>query len=248
MGSKWLKAIVVKKPNGLIQPADPGAFRQTQIEMCNALYADSMADSYYTYGTAASVGLMNETKTLPSYNFQRGSIDEIEQLTSEYWNEKGLLKRRIGCASCIYSCHRFLQIDDGPYKGTYSAGPEYETVSALGSGPAIPNIGAVHRANELCNDLGLDTISTDGAIQWAMETFERGLLSRDQIDGIDLHFGSEQAITKLPRMIAYREGIGDLLADGTKRAAEKIGGESWKWAIQARGLEQSRVETRGAMG
>jgi len=248
MGSKQLKAIVVKRPDGSIQPADPELFRQVQTDMREALYDDSMADSYYTYGTAASVRLMNETKILPSYNFQRGSIDEIDQLTSKYWNEEDLLKRRIGCASCIYSCHRFLRIDEGPYKGTYSAGPEYETVSALGSGPAVPSIGAVHRANELCNDLGLDTISTGGAIQWAMETFERGILSPDQTDGIDLHFGSEQAITELPRKIAYREGIGDLLADGTKRAAEKIGGESWKWAIQARGLEQSRVETRGAMG
>ncbi|MCK5805630.1 MAG: aldehyde ferredoxin oxidoreductase family protein [Lentisphaeria bacterium] len=248
MGSKRLKAIAVERPSGIIRVADSDGFQRIQREMREDLYADSMADSYYTYGTAASVDVMNETKTLPSYNFQRGSIDTIEQLTSQYWNETGLLKRRVGCASCIYSCHRFIRIDEGPYAGACSGGPEYETVSSLGSGPGVSDIGAVQRANELCNDLGLDTISAGGTIQWAMETFERGLLSPEQADGIDLQFGSEQAITELPRRIAYRQGIGDLLADGTRRAAKRIGGESWKWAVQARGLEQSRVETRGAMG
>jgi aldehyde:ferredoxin oxidoreductase len=247
MGSKLLKAIAVERPSGIVRPQDVEEFRRTQTDMREALYADSMADSYYIYGTAASVDVMNETNTLPSYNFQRGSIDRIDELTSQYWNEKGLLKGRIGCASCIYSCHRFIRIDDGPYAGTKSAGPEYETVSALGTGPAVPSIGAVQRSNELCNDLGLDTISTGGVIQWAMETRERGLLPDACCGGLDLAFGSEEAITSLPRMIAHREGLGDLLADGVRRAAERVGGESWKWAIHTRGLEQSRVETRGAM-
>ena len=248
MGSKNLKAIAVERPTGMVVPCDEAAFRAVQQDMKAALYADSMADSYYVYGTAASVDLMNETETLPSYNFRQGSIDKIEELTSQYWNEKGLLKGRIGCASCIYACHRFIRIDEGPYAGARSAGPEYETVSALGTGPAVPSIGAVQRANELCNDLGLDTISAGGVIQWAMETRERGLLSEAECDGIDLRFGSEEAITKLPPMIARREGLGGLLADGVRRAAERVGGESWKWAIHTRGLEQSRVETRGAMG
>jgi len=190
---------------------------------------------------------MNKMHTLPSYNFRRGDIDRIDELTSSYWNDHGLLKGRIGCASCIYSCHRFIRIEKGPYAGAYSAGPEYETVSALGTGPAISSIGALQRANELCNDLGLDTISAGGVIQWAMETNERGLLPQEYTGELDLHFGSEQAVTELPRMIAYRKGIGDLLADGVKKAAERIGGETWKWAIHTRGLEQSRVETRGAL-
>jgi len=248
MGSKGLKAIAVARPRGAVVPVDPDAFRDVCEEMRAALYDDSMADSYYRLGTAASIGPMNELNTLPSYNFQRGSIDEIKELTSEYWNERGLLKGRIGCASCIYSCHRFIRIEEGAYQGTYSAGPEYETVSALGSGPAVPSIGAVQRANELCNDLGLDTISTGGAIQWAMETSERGCLPDEFQPDFAVRFGNEEAIIQLPRLIAYREGIGALLADGVKRAAERIGGETWKWAIHTRGLEQSRVETRGALG
>jgi len=248
MGAKNLKAIAVAPPRGVVTPVDARAFREVRDEMRDALYADTMADSYFTYGTAASVGLMNELQTLPSRNFQRGSVDRIEELTSQSWNERGLLSGRIGCASCIYSCHRFIRIDDGPYAGTYTAGPEYETVSALGTGPEIASIGALQRANDLCNDLGMDTISTGSAIQWAMECFEKGMLRKEHVDGLDLRFGSEAAVTELPRMIAYRKGLGGILADGVKRAASTVGGDSWKWAIHTRGLEQSRVETRGAMG
>jgi aldehyde:ferredoxin oxidoreductase len=248
MGAKGLKAITVSRPDLAVVPADPDRFRAAQAALQRALYEDSMADSYYTYGTAASVDLMNETETLPSYNFQRGSIESIEQLTSQYWNEKELLKGRIGCAACIYSCHRFLRIEEGPHRGAYSAGPEYETVSALGSGPGVDSIGAVHRSNELCNDLGLDTISAGGVIQWAMECEQRGVLPDKLRGDLDLSFGSTEAITRLPEMIARREGIGDLLAEGVARAARQLGGDSWKWAVHTRGLEQSRVETRGAMG
>ena len=248
MGSKNLKAIALSRPKRGLTPHDVSLFRDVQAEMRAALYQDTMSDSYYTYGTAASVDLMNETDTLPSYNFQRGSIETIEELTSQYWNEKKLLKGRIGCASCIYSCHRFIRIEEGPYRGAYSAGPEYETVSALGSGPAVDSIGAVQRSNELCNDLGLDTISAGGVIQWAMECAERGVLPPEMYEGLDLSFGSAEAITVLPGMIARREGLGDVLADGVAEAARRIGGESWKWAVHTRGLEQSRVETRGTMG
>lgn len=248
LGSKNLKAIAVGRPHRTCAPVAPEAFGAAAADMREVLYADTMSDSYYTYGTAASVDTMNETDTLPSRNFQRGRIEKIDQLTSQYWNDHGLLKGRIGCASCIYSCHRFVRIDDGPYAGACSAGPEYETVSALGTGPEIESIGALQRANELCNDLGLDTISAGGVIQWAMETYEKGLLPAKLVGDMDLRFGSEQAVTELPAMIARREGLGDLLAEGTQGAAERIGGDSWKWAVQTRGLEQSRVETRGALG
>lgn len=248
MGSKRLKAIVVASPGGSCKPADAGTFAQVAEDLRHALYRDTMARSYFDFGTAAGVGTSNERGTLPSLNFTTGRIPQIDELTSEYWNEQRLLKGRIGCAACIYSCHRFIRIDQGPYAGAYSAGPEYETVSALGSGTGVSSIGALQKANELCNDLGLDTISCGAAIQWAMETFERGLLPREYVPDFDLHFGSEAATTEIPRLIAGRKGIGQLLADGVKRAAEQVGKDSWKWAVHTRGLEQSRVDTRRALG
>ncbi|MCK5804167.1 MAG: aldehyde ferredoxin oxidoreductase family protein [Lentisphaeria bacterium] len=248
MGSKRLKAIVLARPKGIRLCTDSETFRDVLNETRDALYADTMARSYYDFGTAAGISIKNEIGTLPSFNFRQGYLDPIEELTSEHWNESGKLKRRVGCGACIYGCHRHVRIDVGRYAGAYSGGPEYESVSSLGTGPGVPSIGAVQRSNELCNDLGLDTISVGGAIQWLMETHEKGLLPLEYQTGFDLSFGSEDAVVELPRMIAERSGIGDLLADGVKAAAERIGGDTWKWAIHTRGLEQSRVETRCSMG
>ncbi len=152
----------------------------------------------------------------------------------------------MGCGGCIYSCHRFTRIDKGKYAGTYSGGPEYETVASFGSGCGLLDPEPVFVANALCNDLGLDTISTGGVIQWAMESVQRGVLTREDCDGIDLRFGNGDAVIEMVKKIGYRQGFGDLLASGVAHAAEQIGQGSERWAVQARGLEQSRVETRGA--
>ena len=248
MGEKKLKAIVLARPKATRACSDCSRFQDVVRDARSALYADTMARSYYDYGTAAGISIKNEVGTLPSYNFREGYLDPIEELTSENWNESGKLSARVGCASCLYGCHRHVHIAEGPFAGCHSGGPEYETVSALGTGTGVPWIGAVQRANELCNDLGLDTISVGGAIQWLMETHEKGLLPSEYEVDFDLSFGSQEAIVKLPEMIASREGIGDLVAGGVREAADRIGGETWKWAIQTRGLEQSRVETRCTMG
>jgi len=246
MGSKKLKAVVIAGGKGRVRIAQPVRFKQTVEEAREAIYRDSKAERLYRYGTAGSIARMNQARLLPSYNFQRSHIDEIADLDSQSWEEKGYLRGRIGCTSCILSCHRFTSVATGSHAIKYSGGPEYEAISALGTGCGVNDFSAVHEANAICNDMGLDTISTGAVIQWAMETFQKGLLGKEAVDGIDMRFGSKAAITTLPRLIAMREGIGDLLAEGTKVAAQEIGGESWKWAVQARGLEQSRVETRGA--
>jgi len=244
MGHKKLKAIAVARPIGSRTCVDSGTFRNVVAQARDALYADTMARSYFDFGTAAGISIKNELGTLPSNNFRVGWIDPIDELTSEFWNESGVLSGKAGCGSCLYSCHRHVGIESGPHSGAHSGGPEYETVSALGTGPGVTSIGVLQRANELCNDLGLDTISTGAVIQWAMETVENGLLPAAFSGEIDLRFASEEAVIRLPRLIADREGIGDLLADGVRSAAKRVGGDTWKWALQARGLEQSRVETR----
>jgi len=134
---------------------------------------------------------------------------------------------------------RYGDVDD--------SGPELETVLALGSECGIAETEAVLKANQLCNDYGLDTISTGHVVSWAMECYEKGLLDSHQTDGLELRFGNAETQLELIRRIAFREGkLGNLLANGTKRAAEQVGGDSWKWAIQAKGLEQSAVDTRAA--
>jgi aldehyde:ferredoxin oxidoreductase len=137
-------------------------------------------------------------------------------------------------------------VDKGRFAGAASGGPEYESMSALGSGCGVTDTAAVIRANELCNIYGLDTISTGSAIQWAIESYQKGAFSREDVDGLDLRWGNGEVVVELVRRIGLREGIGDLLAEGVKRASERVGDETYKWAVHAKGLEQSRVDTRSA--
>ncbi len=247
MGAKNLKAVVIDPTKGRLGIADPDGFARAVRKTRELLYNDSIAQDLHKFGTARDVDLLNELRILPSYNFQKSHISgETWKISGRAWPELGYLKRIVGCGGCIYSCHRFTRIDEGKYAGTYSGGPEYETVASFGSGCGLLDPEPVFVANALCNDLGLDTISTGAVIQWAMESVQRGALTREDCDGIDLRFGNGDAVIEMVKKIGYRQGFGDLLANGVAHAAKQIGQGSERWAVQARGLEQSRVETRGA--
>lgn len=247
MGSKNLKAVVIDPGAGRLEIADPDGFARAVRKTRELLYNDSIAQDLHKFGTARDVDLLNELRILPAYNFQKSHISgETRKISGRAWPELGYLKSIVGCGGCIYSCHRFTRIDKGKYAGTYSGGPEYETVASFGSGCGILDPEPVFVANALCNDLGLDTISTGAVIQWAMESVQRGVLTREDCDGIDLRFGNGDAVIEMVKKIGYRQGFGDLLANGVAHAAEQVGQGSERWAVQARGLEQSRVETRGA--
>lgn len=158
--------------------------------------------------------------------------------------EDGYLKRRVACYSCPIGCHRYVEVEEGKYHGTYTGGPEYETMGSLGAGCGVSDVEAVIEANSLCNRYGLDTISTGSVIQWLMECHQRELeFGRE---GLDLAWGNGDTVVELVKRIAFREGIGDLLGKGVKRASEEMGQDSYKWAVQAKGLEQSRLETRSS--
>ena len=243
MGSKNLKAIAVRGTQP-VRVADPDRFSELMEKAWELYHAQSGVLNTHLYGTAGGVPTINELHVFPSYNFQQSHFEEAEKISGQHLVERGYLKRRVGCYSCPMSCHRYAEVKDGPYKGSYTGGPEYESFGALGAGCGVSDMEAVIRANELCNIYGLDTISTGGVIQWAMECHQRGL--EFDRDGLDLSWGNGETMVELIHRIANREGLGDLLADGTKRAAETLGQGSDEWAIQAKGLEQSRVETRAA--
>jgi len=143
----------------------------------------------------------------------------------------------------VFSCGRFTEVKRGLYVGAYSGGPELESLGALGAKTYCANPEVVIKANELCNLYGLDTISTGSTIAFSMECYQRGLITKED-SGIPLEWGSPDAIIGLIHKIAFREGFGDLLAEGTKRAAEKIGGDAWKYAVQAKGLENANADGR----
>jgi len=238
MGSKKLKAIAVRG-TGSIRIHDPEGFWKKALALRKAFLDDYWGQKYFLYGTGGFY-------SGPAYNFLRDAPPSGEQISAPYLIKKGYLKRHIGCFSCTNSCHRYTEIETGPYAGTYTCGPEYETFSALGAGAGIADPEVVIKANDLCNILGLDTISTGVVVEWAMESYEKGLLTKGETEGLDLRFGNDQALLKVIQMIATRKGyLGNLLAEGVKRASEKIGKDSWKWAMcNSKGLEHSRVDTR----
>lgn len=243
MGSKNLKSIAVRGTQPVLV-ADPDRFSELMEKSWDLYHAQSGVLNTHLYGTAGGVPTINALHVFPSYNFQQSHFEEAEKISGQHLVEGGYLKRRVGCYSCPMSCHRYAEVKDGPYKGSYTGGPEYESLGALGAGCGVSDMEAIIKANELCNIYGLDTISTGSVIQWAMECHQRGL--EFDRDGLDLSWGNGETMIELIHRIANRDGLGDLLADGTKRAAETLGQGSDEWAIQAKGLEQSRVETRAA--
>jgi aldehyde:ferredoxin oxidoreductase len=249
MGSKKLKAIAVRG-TGEVHIAEPEKFNELALEARRGFSKDPEGQKLYKYGTAGGMEVINELGALPSYNFKVGHVDSAYPLSGECLVEQGYLDRRVGCFSCTVSCHRYCSVKSGPFAGASSGGPEYENTASLGSGTGIFDTGAVIRAGELCNIFGLDTISTGVTIQWAMESYERGVLTKENTDGIDLKFGNPYALHSAIENIAHRKGkLGNLLAEGTRRASRKIGKDSWKWAINnSKGMEQSDVETRSAKG
>lgn len=247
MGEKKLKAIAAKGTKG-IEVAHPERFMEIVARLWDKMRKVSGVKPLSDYGTSIGIESTNAIGAFPVKNFQKGNIDNVEYLTGTYLVEGGFLKKKISCYSCPVACHRFVTIDEGKYRGTYTGGPEYETLSALGGGCFSTDTAGVIKANELCNILGLDTISTGNCIQWLMECKQRGVVTDEDVGGLDLSWGNSETVIELVKMIANRQGIGDLLAKGLKVASEEMGKDSYKWAIQARGLEQSRVETRSAFG
>ncbi len=247
MGSKRLKAIAVQGGRP-VQVAHPQKFLRSSLECVRALAAFPGRQGLSLYGTAGLVPIRNEMKLLPVKNFKESFLEEGYKISGQYLREKGFLKNRFGCSACGTSCHRFTAVTDGKYRRTCSGGPEYETVAAIGAGCGVTETEAVLKANELCNAYGLDTISTGSVIQWAMECYERGILTEEDTDGLRLVWGNGDAVVQLINRIARREGLGGLLADGVRAAADRVGRESWKWAIHTKGLEQSRAEVRARKG
>lgn len=242
MGSKGLKAIAIQGTGG-IEAAMPDEFYQRAVALREAIANDEGARGISMYGTAVSVEAINEMGSFPTRNFQRGQVDDAYPLSGQALVERGFLKSRPACFACPIACHRFSRMDTGPFK-SYSAGPEYETFSSLGAGCGVTDTAEVMKANEMCNEYGMDTISSGVVVQWLFECAQRGLNLPESAHDLDLSWGNIHTLLELLRRIAYREGIGDILARGVRDASEEIGQGSDAWAMQDRGLEQSSIDTR----
>ena len=247
MGKKKLKAISVRGTRP-VRVKDTKRFAEIAQEMRELLKADSGAQSLHEFGTSGSIGAVNELHAFPGKNWQTGYTENAHPISGQALNEKGYLKRRVACFGCTIGCHRYSAIEKGPNAGIASGGPEYETFGALGNGPCIIDTEGVLILNEICNRLGLDTITAGSVTQWAIESYLRGVLTKEDTDGLELDWGKLDEVKKTIEKLALREGnLGNLLGDGLKIATKRVGKDSYKWAIMnKKGLEQSNVETRSA--
>jgi len=245
MGSKNLKAIVMNG-NRKTPIADPEALRKLLKEISYDIQHDGTCDTLSKYGTWNTTGPSNLKGILPTKNFQRTTFEKIEQIDGDAMLETIYTGKRT-CPGCPIGCRRVVKAGE-PYAVSHEyGGPQFESVAALGSTLLLGDPFAIAKANELCNLYGLDSISTGVTIAFAMECKERGILSQNDI-GFDLKWGDPEGILKMIRMIAMRDGIGDVLAEGVRKASEKIGKGSERWAMHVKGLEIPMHDPRGKKG
>ncbi|MDQ1279419.1 MAG: aldehyde:ferredoxin oxidoreductase [Thermoproteota archaeon] len=241
MGSKRLKAVATSSSRAS-EIADPDRLRGYAQEFAKNL--QEFPSQLHLWGTGGDVTSGVQEGNLPTRNFRDGNFPSPKRISSMYWKEQGELIGMEGCYACPVRCKKMVKISEPWVVDSRYGGPEYETEVSLGSECGVEDEKAIFKGNELCNRYSLDTIETGATIAFAMESFEHGIISRDDTGGIDLHFGNGEAMVRMVEMIGRREGIGNVLAEGTKRAAQKFGGDALKYAVQVKGQEVPMHEPR----
>lgn len=243
MGSKKLKGIVVKGEKAPFA-ADKNKIRELNLKM-KERYKNS---PFFQRGTGGAMKAYEAVGNLPIRNFSGGYFSDVEKAdAASLLRQYGVGME--GCFNCPIRCKKKIRIEEGPWDiDSRYGGPEYETLASFGPNLLIDDLEAICKAHDLCNRYGLDTISTGGTIAFAMECFENGILNAEETDGIQLNFGNAEAMIKMVEKIALRQGVGDLLAKGSKTAAETIGKGSMEFAIHVKGLEVPFHEPRYKQG
>jgi aldehyde:ferredoxin oxidoreductase len=240
MGSKNLKAIAVRGTHD-ITVAKPDTFMDMVKEFHERMKGPA-AQKYRTLGTVENIDITNELSCLPTRNYSTSRFENVKNINADEINDRFLAKI-IACNSCAMRCEHEVVVKEGPYKGTI-ARIEYDSLWAFGPNVGVDKPDAIIKAAELCNTYGLDAQSTGVAIAFLMDCHEKGILSHEELGGIDAHFGNGEAVVQLVEKIGKREGIGETLADGVKIAAEKIGKNSAQLAQHIKGLEVTGYDLR----
>ncbi len=245
MGSKNLKAVAVRGSR-LVRPARPKEFAACVARANRELNASEDIKVLRETGTASAVEFANETGLFPSRNFQGSRFEKAEKL-GDKGQSKHLWLRNLACQGCPIHCSKMGAIRQGKYAGTISDIVEYESAGLLGANLGISDIRAVTYLTNLCDRFGLDSMSAGGAVGFAMEAGERGLIQNPP--GVELTFGNVKAAEYLIRGIALQENeLGRLLSQGVRRAAEELGSDSLDFAQHTKGLETPAWGPRGALG
>ena len=235
MGSKKLKAIVLKR-GGLKLSLHNREELLKDIKRIVPLLKEIKKDSTL-YGTSRSITPAEALGDLPIKNWQLGNWSEGAEKINGRKMAETILTGRYSCYGCPIACGRIVKISGGPFSPVDGAGYEYETGAMLGSNCLVEDMEAISRANELCNRYGLDTITAGSVIAFAMEAFEKGILTEADTKGLRVTWGDPGILLKLIGLIARREGVGDILAEGSKRAADILGHNASAFAVHVKNLE-----------
>lgn len=245
LGSKNLKGVVARG-TGKTEAADIAAIQDVNRAVTKT-WNEKTGYGFKKYGTPFLVEISNERGQFPTRNFQNGYFDGYESLTPEQMQE-WYVDAHLSCPHCIMRCTHAYRTEDPRFPGAeVEATVEYETFGLCGGTLGIKDPQCVFQLNHLCDDLGLDTIGIGSTIGFAMEAYEKGIISEEEI-GFPLPFGDCEGAKKLVVMIAQKEGIGAILSKGTRNAAKEIGKNSGKFAVQVKGLDLPAWDPRGKKG
>jgi len=245
MGSKKLKAIVVAGEY-FVPVANSNLFKEVSKNCLEKMKTNAVTgEGLPAYGTSILVNIINNAGSLPFKNWQTGVNPEADKISGETLAKKYLVKKR-PCWGCTIGCGRVTSVKKGPYQVLYSEGPEYESIWALGNSTGVMELDAVVKANHLCDELGLDPISTGSTIAAAMELREKGSIPEEDLQGIDLRFGNAAALVESIWHTAYRTGFGKYLALGSRRLCEIYGHPELSMSVK--GMEMPAYDPRGIKG
>ena len=248
MGSKNLKAVAVRGTRA-VRVTDADAYREAWATACREIAESDDSQELAEFSTASLLPFSNEYGLFPTRNFTDGHYEKGEKLTAEY-HDREVWMRDWACAACPIHCGKMGQVRTGKFAGIICDNVEYETLGLLGGNLDIDDVKDLSYFNQVADKLGLDTISLGAVLSFTVEACDRGLIDAADLGGVTPAFGDTESLVKVAEMIAHREGLGAVLADGVERAAEAIGGEARELAIHIQGLETPAWGPRGsyAMG
>ncbi|AEA47909.1 aldehyde ferredoxin oxidoreductase family protein [Archaeoglobus veneficus] len=245
MGSKNLKAIVVAGDQK-VEVAKPDEFKELAKTALEKMRKNPVTgEGLPTYGTAVLVNVINNAGIFPTKNWQTGVNEKADDISGETLAKEYLI-RNGACWGCQIGCARITKVETGPFQILYSEGPEYESIWSLGGSTNVTDLAAIIKANHLCDELGMDTISMGSTIAAAMELREKGYIPDEDLEGVDLRFGNAAAMVEMVWRTAYKSGFGKYLALGSKRLAEIYGNPELSMSVK--GLELPAYDPRGAKG
>ncbi|MDH7506932.1 MAG: aldehyde ferredoxin oxidoreductase family protein [Candidatus Thermoplasmatota archaeon] len=247
MGSKNLKAIALTGSNK-IPLHDPDGFNKKTKEVLKRIQENDFIPIRRKFGTPYWVKVVNDEGFIPTRNFTEGEFEYGDEINAETMQKK-IVDAGGACFNCVIACWNKSSIKNGPYKGVSLVGPEYETIALMGSNLGMASIEDLAYITNICNELGMDTISLGGVLGFAIEAYKKGVITKKDLEGIELDWGKTDEIAKLIKVIAYKKTkLGGILTEGVNIAAEKLGKNSENFSVHIKGLEVPGYDPRGTFG